>query len=676
MYKLSIEAMIEKINREEVFTATNTAGGFTLHIEKYVPFICAAVHDGSSMSDYLTGQCALDEQSRWNEEDPFTGKFIESLPIRIIGNDSRYYYDLNRAEDAAVYDVAWGKVVWREPLTPDMKLLSLSRHREFYAVLKALVAKIESKFGAAMLYDIHSYNYRRDVVEHKHPVFNLGTENINKNRYGRYVTRLLKELTKISFDNIENTVAENEVFFGRGYVSKFVTSNFENTVVFPLEVKKIYCDENTGDMFPEVIDRISEGMKNAIIATSLYFNNRECKQRINNKTKLLSSVDDPVLLAVDKKLYTLLRSFETLLYVNPRNLEQSKKLFFDSNYRKVPQFTYRPLNIDAYELKKRLYELPVADIYDISIQRLYKDIIREYAITIDMLAARGTDDFLYNSLRLYGKPDKTDVMNANYIIQSYGLDDEAPKTLGKEEVRARFSAALKAWDMGGKLTFGKNMAARVMVNSAKKTLIVNEKANFNENDIKLLTQHEIGVHMLTTINANKQPLKFLSLGTPNNVETQEGLAVLSEFLTGTMHINRLKDLAYRVIAVNMMVKGKSFREIFEYLVDEYNFGRDKAFDLTARVMRGGGFTKDYLYLRGFIKVYNQHNAGESFDHLLIGKTSVEYSGLLKELIGRGYLKRPHHVNDIFKNGEIDDATIKYILKSTKAVDEAEGPVLN
>lgn len=667
MYKLSVEEIIEKINREEVFSATNTVGGFTLHIEKYVPFVCAAVHDGSSMSDFLTGQCALDERSRWNEEDPFTGKFIESLPIRIIGNDSRYYYDLNRSEEEAIYDVAWGKVVWREPLTPDVALLSLSRHREFYAVLSALIEKIETKFGAAILYDIHSYNYQREVVEHAHPVFNLGTENVNKNRYGKYVERLLKELKKISFDNIENTVRENDVFFGRGYVSKFVTKNFKNTVVMPIEVKKIYCDENTGDIYPEVIDRITEGMKKAIISTSLYFNNKECYQKISNKTKLLSSVDDPVLLSIDKKLYKMLRNFETLVYVNPRNLEKSRKQFFDSNYRKEPVFTYRPLNIDPYELKKRLYELPVADIYDISIQRLYKDIIQEYTMTIDLLAARGTDDFLYNSLRLYGKPDKVDVANAHYIIQSYGLDNEAPKTLTKDEVRQKFAAALKEWNMGGKLTFGKNMAARMMVNSAKKTLVINEKAKFNDNDIKLLSQHEIGVHMLTTMNANKQPLKFLLLGTPNNVETQEGLAVLSEFLTGTMHINRLKDLAYRVIAVNMMVKGKGFREIFEHFVDHYHFTRDKAFDLTARVMRGGGFTKDYLYLRGFIKIYNQHKRGDSFEHLLIGKTSVEYSDLLKELIGRGYVKRPQHVNDIFKTGEVNDDIMTYILQSTKSI---------
>lgn len=532
-------------------------------------------------------------------------------------------------------------------------------------MLKALVKKIEDKFGGSIIYDIHSYNYKRDDIHEEYPIFNIGTEKVNKTKYAKYITRFMKELGKIKFENIENRVAENEVFFGRGYFAKFISEDFSHTLVLPLEVKKIYCDENSGDIFPSVVNLVSEGLKNAIISTSLYFNNNETNNKVTNKSKLLSNIDDPVLISVDKKLYSLLKNFETLVYVNPKNLENSKKVFFESRYRKEPDFHYSPLKIDPYELKKRLYQLPIGDMQDVSIQLLYKEIIEEYSVTIDLLASRGTNDFLYNSLKLYGKPNEIDVMNAHYIIQSYGKDDESNKNLVKNDIYNMFTNELKGWNMGGKITFAKNMAARIMVNSAKKTLVINEKAKFNENDIKLLSQHELGVHMLTTMNAANQPLKFLSLGTPNNVETQEGIAVLSEFLTGTMHINRLKDLAYRVIAVNKMVKGNSFREIFEYFVENHDFDRDSAFNLTARVLRGGGFTKDYLYLRGFIKIYNYFISGESIEELLIGKTSLEYSHLFNELVSRGYLKKTKYNNDIFKTGKIDDVVIEYILKSTK-----------
>jgi len=665
MSRLSISTILDKIDNEEAFTATVNQGGFTITIEKYVPFICAAIHNGSTMRDKLSGNCILDKQARWQEEDSLTGDFIESLPIRIIANDSRYEYDLNRHADQAIYDVAWGKPVWKEALSSLEKEESLKKHREFYAVVEALVHKIEQKFGAGIVYDIHSYNYKRDDIHDEYPIFNLGTEQVNKKKYSKYVTKLIKELSKIEFENIENRVAENEVFFGRGYLAEFIMKRFSHILVLPLEVKKVYCDENNGDIFPSVVHTITEGLKKAIVSTSLYFNNNETNYKVSNKSKLLSSIDDPVLMSIDKKLFALLKNFETLNYVNPKNLEHSKKLFFDSRYRTQPNFTYSPLKIDPYELKKNLYQLPISDMQDVSIQLLYKEIISDYSTTIDMLASRGKDEFLYNSLKLYGRPEKVDVMNANYIIQSYGIDNEGPKNLGKEEIYELFANELKEWNIGGKLAFGKNMAARIMVNSSKKTLIINERAKFNENDIKLLSQHELGVHMLTTMNANQQPLKCLLLGTPNNVETQEGLAILAEFLTGSMHINRLKDLAYRVIAVNMMVRGNSFRDIFDYFMEEHDFDREQAFNLAARVLRGGGFTKDYLYLKGFIKIYNYFISGKSLEELLIGKTSLEYRDLFNELINRGYLKKPKYTNHIFEHGKIDDPIIEYILKSTK-----------
>lgn len=665
MFELSIGAIIEKIDSEALFAARVAGGGFSIVIEKYVPFICTAIHHGSGMDKKMNDLCLLNKQDRWREEDPLTGDFIGSLPIRMIAHDSRYEYDLNRRLEDAVYEEAWGKSVWVYELSALEKEQSYKKHRAFYTVLKALVSKIERKFGGVIIYDIHSYNYQRGKIHNDYPVFNLGTDQVDKKRYSKYVTKFIKELEKIKFKNIENVVRENEVFYGRGYLAEFVMETFNNVVVLPLEIKKIYCDEQTGDVFPSVVETITEGLKKAIIASSLYFNNNETKYRVSNEANLLSNVDDPVLVSVDKKMYSLLKNFESLVYVNPKNLETTRELFYKSGYKKLPNFKYKSLKIDPYELKKHLYQLPISDMQDVSIQLLYKEIIREYSVTIDLLSSRGTDEFLYNSLKLYGRPSKRDVRNANLIIQSYGKEDEQKDYLEKEEIFNLFLDELKKWNMGGKIIFGKNMPGRIMVNSTKKTLIINEKAKFTDQDIKLLSQHEIGLHMLTTINASYQPLKFIALGTPNNVETQEGLAVLAEFLTGDRHVARLKELAYRVIAVDLVVKGRDFKEIFDYFMDEYDFERDQAFNLTSRVLRGGGFTKDHLYLRGFIKVYKYFLLGKSLQELLVGKTSIEYSGLLNELISRGYLKAPHYRNDIFANGKIDDEIIEYILKSTQ-----------
>lgn len=663
MLEVTTEEAIRKIENEELFDCI-IDGAIYLVIEKYVPFICAAIHNGSQLQQQLCPKINLNQLERWYEEDPLTGEFIESLPIRIIANDSRYEYDLNRAEEDCIYDVAWGKKVWKEPLSDEEVLQSLTKHRNFYKVLRALVNKVENKYNTCIIYDIHSYNYRRKTDRLDYPVFNIGTERIDLDKYKGYVSRFMKELDKIHFENFETTVAENDVFYGRGYLAKYIGEVTEKVLVIPLEIKKVYCDENTGDFYPEVVYLIKEGLKNAIIANAMYFMNKESNRRIRSRADLLSNIEDPVLKKVDKRLYVLLKNFETLTYVNPRNLEKCKRQFFNSKYRIEPEFDYIPLKVDTYDLKQKLYQLPVTDIYDVSVQRLYQDIIDEYVTMMDMLGARGTEQFLFNSLKLYGKPNKSDVKNANYIIQSYGRGNQSQELLSTEQVKDFFNAEIERWGTGGKVTLAKNMAARAMVNSTKKTLVINSRSKFDQIDLELLSNHELGVHMLTTMNALNQPLKFLLLGTPGNVETQEGLAILAECLTGKMHIRRLKDLAYRVIAVDLMVKGYSFREIFENLIEEYEFTKENAFNLTARVMRGGGFTKDYLYLKGFIKVYNYYLEGKSTEELLVGKASLEYADLLKELIDRGYLKKGKHNNPIFEEGQLDNDIIEYILKST------------
>lgn len=663
MHKLTTEEAILKIEKEELIDGI-VDGAFSLVIEKYVPFVCVAIHNGSQLEAELQMKCNLDEKERLYEEDPLTGEFIESLPIRIIANDSRYEYDLNRAQEECVYEEAWGKKVWSDDLSKKEIENAVLKHTNFYKVLTALTRKVENKYNACIIYDVHSYNYQRNSVKMDSPIFNIGTEQINMQKYKPYLARFMEELGKIKFENLETTVAENEVFYGRGYLAKHIKNLNIKVLVIPLEIKKIYCDENTGDIFPEVVFVIKEGLKNAIIANSMYFMNKETNKRVRSKADLLSSIEDPVLKKVDKSLYSLLKNFETLNYVNPRNLEKSKKKFFNSKYRKEPDFNYIPLRVDPYELKKKLFELPVTEIYDVSVRRLYKDIINEYITTIDLLVSRGTKEFLYNSLKLYGKPDKNDVKNANYIIQSYGNKEQPVDYLSTEEVLDFFCNEINRWGIGGKVVLAKNMAARAMVHSSKKTLIINEKSKFDQTDLDLLSNHELGIHMLTTMNAVNQPLKMLLLGMPGNVETQEGLAVLAECLTGKMNIRRLKELSYRVIAVDLMVRGASFREIFEHLVDEYVFTKEKAFNLTVRVMRGGGFTKDHLYLKGFFKVYNYYLQGKSMQELLVGKTSLEYAQLLKELIARGYLKKGKYKNPIFEEGNLNNDIIEYILKST------------
>ena len=61
------------------------------------------------------------------------------------------------------------------------------------------------------------------------------------------------------------------------------------------------------------------------------------------------------------------------------------------------------------------------------------------------------------------------------------------------------------------------------------------------------------------------------MGLPKNTLTQEGLAILSEYLSSNLDIKRLKELALRVLCIKYLVKGMDFKGAFNRLVNKFDF---------------------------------------------------------------------------------------------------------
>ncbi|MFD1162344.1 N-formylglutamate amidohydrolase [Hwangdonia seohaensis] len=252
MQKLPLKDIIAKIKNEEVFEAVSSDYSFTLKIDKYVPYACAAIHDGHQFRKELWPNCIHTEYERWYEEDPETKNMVKSHPIVIAGCDSRFEYDLNRAPEAAVFDTAWGKQLWHKPLSEDMKDKSLRKHNNFYKVVHTLISVLESKFGFCTVYDMHSYNWKR--WEREVPTWNLGTSNIDNNRFGEVVENWRQSLSEIKFPyGIPSISKINDTFQGNGYFLKYVTNNFKNTLVLATEIAKVYCHEYDYIVYPEIV---------------------------------------------------------------------------------------------------------------------------------------------------------------------------------------------------------------------------------------------------------------------------------------------------------------------------------------------------------------------------------------------------------------------------------------
>ena len=665
--KMELKEILAHIEQGHHFEAVASNGAFKIKVNKYVPYCCTAIHDGSELRQELQKKIALNDYERWYEEDPFTGDFIASMPITIVGLDSRFEYDLNRSPENCIYTEAWGKKVWKKQLTPKEIKLSKEKHASYYKVVHALVAKLETMFGGCIVYDIHSYNSKR--WNREVPLFIIGTENVDTKRYANTIEHWQKELAAIKLPQITNRTDINNVFYGRGYNLEYITTHFKNTLVLATEIEKVYCDELTGAAYPGIIRQLQQKLKKAILNNANFYSQKLDGWKYLSTSKLLDKKLDKALLKVDSKLYKLLKDFELLAIVNPTNTVAAKKAFFKKNYSELPQFKYDPIKLNVFELKQKLTDLPVQKIQDISIRNLYESVINSYFDKIDMISTLGRSKFLYNSLRYFGRPSAKDLHNANYILHLPDIPGEAKKEplLHSKDAILAFKEGLNGYGIKAKVSESNKVISQVMVLNSKQSVLVKPGATFKQKELQALIEHEIGVHMVTTMNSNQQNLKVFNLGLPINTLTQEGLAILAEYLSGNLTLGRLRKLALRVIAVDMMCNGADFVECFNHLKNRYDVEPNLAFNITTRIYRGGGFTKDYLYLTGFVKVLKFWENQNDLKPLLVGKTSIEFYNVIDEMIGREMVAAPKYVTKSFEEAQTEKVNpiYDYILSGLK-----------
>jgi len=263
MHRLSVDNIISNIQSETPFEAVAEDNSFTLKIANYAPYICGAVHDGHQFRRSLWDNYLHTEYDRWYEEDPCTREMVIDHPIVIAGCDSRFEYDLNRAPENAVYEDAWGKQLWRNPLSEKELNKSIEKHHLFYKVVHALVTQLEMKYSKLIVFDMHSYNWKRwDRVV---PTWNLGTTNIDNKRFGAIVSSWSDKLGQMRLPNgIKSTASVNDTFQGNGYFLKYITKNFNNTLVLATEIAKIYCDEHSGVIYPDVVHAVARQLEDLI----------------------------------------------------------------------------------------------------------------------------------------------------------------------------------------------------------------------------------------------------------------------------------------------------------------------------------------------------------------------------------------------------------------------------
>lgn len=351
-------------------------------------------------------------------------------------------------------------------------------------------------------------------------------------------------------------------------------------------------------------------------------------------------------LDIDKKLAQESQKFDFLLLVTPINAHEAWLQFKKDKFYRAPKFIYRPMPIDPDLVKRNLYNLRIEDLYDPTIAYLFRDKRSELDAMMSMLSDRGKEDFMHGSLQVFGNvSDK--LLNIAKALLTVIEHDEPSDPDEKVKLDAHEFAQLAHDEIkylqAQRPDFNTTVRVRddisgVMVNRG--VLNISKEYQIGMKRAKALIQHEVGTHIVTYFNGKAQPLSLFSLGVPGYEQLQEGLAVFAEYLIGGLTNDRLRIIAGRVIAVRHMLMGNSFIETFSMLSEEYEFANQTAFQMTMRVYRGGGLTKDALYLQGLIELIQYLKEGKDIRLLTIGKIREDYLPIVQDLTQRGILRPP------------------------------------
>lgn len=367
---------------------------------------------------------------------------------------------------------------------------------------------------------------------------------------------------------------------------------------------------------------------------------------------------------LDEGLFSQVKGIDILDAIAPLNYREQKQIFFESNYSQNPDFAYAKHQINTFQRKRELFNFPVEELKDEDLITLYSDVIESYVDKLDQFQSIGSPDFLYDSLRYFGEPTDKDLRNAQFVLHLPEDDKNRQERIyDAKKIVSHMKSFAEKEGYEYQIKVDDSMIPNALVSGT--VVKVNSSAMITKSEVHALAHHELGVHLLTTLNGRRQPLRILSLGSPVNTMTQEGLAILCEYLAGHMTLPRLKVLALRVLAVKSMIEEKDFKQTFLFLKEQHRTSDDMAFTITARVYRGGGFTKDYLYFQGLHKMLNAYETRDDFTNMLCGKVSIEHLDLVTRLVGKGYLEKPDLVSPAIKSPVKNDSISRFIAHAIK-----------
>ena len=605
-----------------------------------------------------------------------TDRFVNSICERLANNkpvrrklplNGRIHID-RQLPFLCVYRIppAWNDKGTRRLVLGEASYLIAPGERSYHDSLSKLVWNVvntlSSKFGAFLVVEIWSSSNNvngKSQLERLKPASRIFTRENRMGSLNTTIESLEKGLKRIRILKVSAAV---EVIHGKKEHPPSLKPLIDRTKatktgckVIGLEIRPVYRNRKSGKVYPLVLQNLHHGIARALKEAFFDFTRAHTTRRPKHYYVLGRRAVVKAVKEVDHKLTEVSNAFDFLLQVTPTNSEQAWLAFKRKKFEREPAFYYRPRPFDPALLKRKLYSIRIERVEDPTLAHLFKDKIAELDRQITMINDRGTRRFLYGSMQLYGGTETEITKFANIILNHIpprSREKSSGRILGAEEFARYASIEIEYYrriypEFAAKVQIRDDISSGLMV--SRGDLLIGSKTSIHSSRVEALIQHEIGTHLLTYYNGKAQPFHQLYTGLPGYEELQEGLAVISEYLVGGLSKPRLRILAGRVVAVRSLIEGAKFVDTFRNLDIDYGFEQRTAFIITLRVYRGGGLTKDAIYLRGLKNLLDYLKLGGELEPLFVGKISANHLPIIEELQYRKVLKsaplRPRYLTN-------------------------------
>lgn len=416
------------------------------------------------------------------------------------------------------------------------------------------------------------------------------------------------------------------------------------TALIGLAADAIFLNDREGEFYPGVLAELRSALAPALDRAAWTFA-RAAGGTVPERPGWIGRRHlEPAAQAVDRGLGACSAAFGFLLQVTPINGATAWAEFERADGERAPELLYRPLTFDPDAVRRQLFALPLEDVEDPVVASLLRERRDETEAKIRLILDIETPSFLPGSVALYGVPDGSLLALAHDIIGALpaaesGGTEMVGATVFAAEARAEIEHFQAQWDrVDATVTIREDMPGGLMVSSGQ--LLVGGRMSIPAERVRALLAHEVGTHVLTYTNGMAQPLRLLQHGLADYEGLQEGLAVLSEWLVGGLTAGRLRTLAARVIGADALADGAAYPETARRLRDAAGLSPRAAFNVALRLHRGGGLTKDLIYLRGLRDLLAFLGGGGELWPLLAGKMGLHHLPALRSLTERGILIPP------------------------------------